>query len=455
MMRSDNRRLTDFDRRRFLQQMTAVGLGCAGVGPRLAQSQESKMLPVTGKANAELASFDRLMESFVEKHKIPGAALAVSWQGRLVYARGFGFADVEKKEPVEPAALFRIASISKPITAVAVMQLVEQGKLRLDDKILDHLKLPPHLEGDARVDPRWKEITLRYLLQHRGGWDRSVSFDPIGRVWEIADALKVGPPTTPEHIIRYMLGKPLDFDPGQRYAYSNLGYLLLGRAIESVAHQPYVDYIHQHVLGPLDIRDMQLGRALLENRAKGEVKYYDAKHRTGRAVVGSQIGETVPVQYGAENLEGYEAHGGWIASAVDLVRFATAFDDPRPASLSKRPPLLKPETIATMWARPDGAPGFTEEGKPRPTYYACGWNVRPVGKEGKLNAWHTGSISGTSTLLVRRWDGLDWSVLFNTDRDSDGKAPSGVIDPLIHDAAGEVQTWPEVDLFGEYLPAKP
>src|SRR5262249_9005879 len=150
-----------------------------------ARSQETKKMPATGKAHADLASFDRLMESFVEQHKVPGAALAVARHGRLIYARGFGWADVEKQEPVEPAALFRIASISKPITAVAVMQLVEQGKLGLDDKILDRVKLQPHLEPGAKFDERWNQITLRHLLQHRGGLDRDKSFDPIGKVWEI------------------------------------------------------------------------------------------------------------------------------------------------------------------------------------------------------------------------------------------------------------------------------
>lgn len=435
-------------RREFLRQMTAIGLGSACFLPDTACGLEAKKLPVTGKANADLMSFDKLMESFVEQHKVPGAALAISRQGKLIYARGFGFADVEKQEPVEPAALFRIASISKPITAVAVMQLVEQGKLGLDEKILDRVKLKPHLEEGAKIDERWRQITLRHLLQHRGGWDREKSFDPIGKVWEIAAALKIEPPIEPEHLIRYMLGKPLDFNPGERYAYANLDYLLLGRAIEAVTGESYVDYVQNHVLRPLGIRDMQLGRALIEHRAQGEVKYYDSRKRMGKAVVGSQIGETVPAQYGADNLEGYEAHGGWIASAVDLVRFGSALEDGKPSS------LLKAETIQTMWARPEGAAGFTDDGKPKPAYYACGWNVRPVGAEGKLNAWHTGSIGGTSTLLVRRWDGLAWSVLFNTDRDSDGKAPSGAIDPLLHDAARKVQKWPDADGFGELLEAK-
>lgn len=128
---------------------------------------------------------------------MPGASLAVTRHGRLVYARGFGYADVEKQEAVQPAALFRIASLSKPITAVAVMQLIAKRKLKLDDKVLDRMKLMPFLAADAKPDPRWKQITVRQCLQHTGGWDRNKSFDPIIRPWDIAKALGIQPPVWP------------------------------------------------------------------------------------------------------------------------------------------------------------------------------------------------------------------------------------------------------------------
>ena len=133
----------------------------------------------------------------------------------------------------------------------------------------------------------------------------------------------------------------------------------------------------QDVLGLLGLKSPHLGRARVEHRAKGEVRYYVAGNPTGRAVYPPRVGEKVPVQYGADNLEAYEAHGGWIASAVDLVKFASAFDDPA------RCPVLGAKSIAAMWARPEGAAG-----KPKDSYYGCGWSVRPVGKKG-ANTWHT------------------------------------------------------------------
>lgn len=392
---------------------------------------------MTGKADVRLAPFDELLSRFIRERDVPGAALAVSKEGRLVYSRGFGYADVEARTPVEPDALFRIASISKPITAVAVLQLVEQGRLRLDDRVTALLAVDPWLLPGSHVDPRLADVTVLHLLQHTCGWDRDASLvDPMFHSVEIAGLLKVPPPAEPMHIMRYVFGRPLDFDPGARYAYSNFGYCLLGRIIEQVTGEPYETCIRQAVLGPLGITGMRLGKTLLSKSAEREVKYYTADGATGPAVVGEAIGKPVPSPYGGWYLEAMDAHGGWLASAPDLVRFASAFDDPAHS------PLLKPETIATMFARPAGLAGNEPDGRPRDSYYGCGWFVRPVGKGGAANHWHTGSLDGTSTLLVRRHDGLNWAVLFNTRSGPRDEVPGRAIDPLLHTAADAVREWP-------------
>src|SRR4051794_29958539 len=124
-------------------------------------------LPVSGKANPNLSSFDRVMEKVVREHHVPGAALAVARNGRIVYSRGFGYADLDKKEPVEPNSLFRIASVSKPFTAIAVLQLVQSGKLHLNDKVFHvlELKVPVPEETSVKFDERWKDVTILDLLQ--------------------------------------------------------------------------------------------------------------------------------------------------------------------------------------------------------------------------------------------------------------------------------------------------
>jgi len=397
---------------------------------------------VTGKAIPALRPFDELMASFVAEHRVPGAALAVTRNGRLVYARGFGYADRKRRQPVQPASLFRTASISKPITAVAVLQLVERGKLKLDDKVFDILEFEPHLPDGAKVDPRLGQITVLHLLHHTGGFDRTKSLDPMFRSVQFAQMLGVEPPAGPEHIIRTMMGRPLDFGPGERYAYSNFGYCLLGRVIEAVSNQSYETYVRKEVLAPLGIERTRTGKTLLEGRAPGEVRYYDEKGRRRKAVLGDRLGKPVATPYGSWYLEAMDSHGGWIASAVDLVRFASAFDRPSKCKVLSR------KSIGTMFRRPAGLAGYDEQGKPRAVYYACGWRVRPVGR--RANHWHTGGFSGTSTLLVRRHDGLDWAVLFNTHASPDGKVLASLIDPLLHKAAGAVEQWPRTDLFDEH-----
>jgi len=403
-------------------------------------SKAAEAIVRTGIEDPRLASFDRLMTSFLAERKVPGAAIAVARNGRLVYSRGFGYADVQQKVPVQPNSLFRIASVSKPFTSAAVMLLVQQGKLRLDDHWYPVLRMSP-LPGE-HLDEGLKQITIRELLQHRGGWDRNKSFDPMFRPVLIARKLGTAPPAGPRQVIQYMLGQPLDFAPGERYAYSNFGYCILGRVIEQVSHEPYDQFVRQHVLLPLGIRDMRLGRSLPQFRAAGEVKYYS--HGTGESVFASNLGRPVPWCYGGWNLEAMDSHGGWIASAVDLVRFGCSFDQ------GAQPAIVLPDSIRQLFARPPGEAGFEPDGKPKVVYYGCGWSVRIVGP-GRINTWHNGLFDGTSSLLVRRWDGLTWAVIFNTDRDAKEKVLSDLIDPLLHGAADEVKQWPQKDLFGQYL----
>jgi len=427
----------------------AFGISAAGYA---GDDPSSKSAPTTatGKADSHMVPFDELMTTFIGEHKVPGVAVAITKNGRLVYSRAFGYADVESKTAVEPTSLFRIASISKPITAVAILQLVEQGKLGLDERVFEILKDNPELAPHGTPEPRLAQVTIRQLLQHTGGWDRDVSFDPMFRPIEIARELATDPPAGQAQVIRYMQGKPLDFQPGEKYAYSNFGYCLLGRLIEKASRQSYEAYVKEHVLKPLGITRMQLGRTLPEYRAGDEVTYYAPDDKRGPAVVGQNLGQDVPLPYGTWNLEAMDSHGGWIASAVDLVRFASAFDDPAHC------PVLKSESIAEMFARPTGEPGF-DAGIPKSVYYGLGWFVRTrVRTEGdneistlgdKLSQWHTGSLDGTSTILVRRHDGLCWAVLFNTRHSIPEKAPARLIDRAIHKTANAIQEWPAGDEF--------
>jgi hypothetical protein len=198
------------------------------------------------------------------------------------------------------------------------------------------------------------------------------------------------------------------------------------------------------VLAPLGITRMRLGRNLLADRAPGEVKYYDSRNRTGRAISGPAIGSLAPLPYGVECLETMDANGAWIASPVMLTRFVDAFNDIRTSK------LLEEASLRTMYARPAGAPGLVE-GKPGPTYYGCGWNVRPIAeRQGRYTRWHGGLLAGSSTFLLGRDDGVNWAVTFNSDASGDGKEFAVMIDAPLHRVANQIKDWPSGDLYATY-----
>ncbi len=381
---------------------------CLSVGtPQLAA--QSQQMPVTGIAVPGMESLDRVMKDFITgSWGIPGGALAVVQDGRLVYARGFGWADKENNQPVQPESLFRLASVSKPITAVTVLKLVEEGKLDLDANVfcesgasclLADLQPPGGVIADARI----YKVTVRNLLQHAGGWDSNQSFDPMfmPTTQRAAQAVGVPPPASCEVVIRFMLGQRLDFDPGTRYAYSNFGYCVLGRIIEKVTGQNYEEYVKANVLKPMGINRMRSGHTLPEGRAEGEVRYYDYPGAPLFECVFPSMGRC-PGPYGKFYLEAMDSLGAWIASAIDLLRFVTAVDGRRP------PAFLRPETVSLMLSRPT-IPAWTGTSY----YYAMGWWVRPV----QDNWWHIGGLAGTATRLVREGETpykLSWVALFNS-----------------------------------------
>src|SRR5215216_2024228 len=259
----------------------AVLLACGGdpTTPSVSPADTSSApqeIPITGTVVSGMAWYDKAIPDLMRKYKIPGGAVAVVRDGKLIYARGFGYADVENKTPVQPDALFRLASVSKPITSVAIMKLVEDGKLKLDDRVapfIAHLAPAP----GATVDPRWEQITIRHLLNHTGGWDREKpngGFDPIDRPAIAAAAVNAPAPASSETLIRYMKGMPLDFNPGEAHVYSNFGYIILGRVIERVSGMPYEEYVRARVLQPVGANRTQQGKSRMRDALADEVKYY-------------------------------------------------------------------------------------------------------------------------------------------------------------------------------------
>jgi CubicO group peptidase (beta-lactamase class C family) len=383
-----------------------------------------------------MQSYDSFMISLLTKWHVPGAALAVGYKGRLVFARGYGYADLDQRMPVEPNSLFRIASISKPFTAVAILKLVEEGRLSLDDRAFNILGLQPPSWLHV-TDPRIWNVTIRELLNHSGGWDRDKTFDPMFNPFMIAQSMHISPPPSCNSIIQYMMAQRLQYDPGTQYAYSNFGYCILGRVIERITGQHYEDFVRSSVLVPMGITDMRVGHTLPTFRAPGEVHYYDFSADGLAAPVFSNMTKNVAWPYGGFYLEAMDSHGGWIASAIDLVRFAMSVDGAKP------PAFLKPETLQMMLARP--ALPLWPTGQ---NYYALGWSVN------NGNWFHAGLLPGSTTLLVRpsygsAYSGVCWAVVFNTwyGTDENNTEFSTEFDNGLWQALSKVTSWPSWDLF--------
>src|ERR1041385_3514256 len=156
------------------------------------------------------------------------------------------------------------------------MKLVEDGTLTLDDRVAPLIAdLPP--PPGATVDARWEQITVRHLLNHAGGWDRNKpngGFDPIDRPAIAAAAVNAPAPASSETLIRYMKGMPLDFNPGEKFAYSNFGYIILGRVIERLSGMPYEQYVRSRVLQPVGANRTQQGKSRMVDALADEVQYY-------------------------------------------------------------------------------------------------------------------------------------------------------------------------------------
>jgi N-acyl-D-amino-acid deacylase len=428
-------------RREALALTTKVGLGTLIL--RQTRAAQTRTIPVTGKDVPELKPIDELLTDYLRNNfLLAGASVAIARNGRIVYARAFGYADVEAKQAAEPSSLFRIASVSKTFTSAAIMLLVQQSKLKLTDCVFPLLDLGMPFHETTPLDSRLNSITVHQVLCHCGGWAANIArnpfetwtgFDPMFSTQQIAQSLGTESPAHPIDIVRFMMTRPLEFPPGTQYAYSNFGYCLLGRVIEKVSGMPYADFVTNKLFKPLEIAEPRVGRSLAEMRAKGEVRYYSADETTPttKSVFG---GKDVFWRYGGFSVESMDSHGGWIATASNLARFGASLDMTNPSG-----PLTS-ESIGSMFSRPQGT-GMTSNGIDLPEYYGYGWHVDSSMLEGK-SEWHDGSFSGTSAFLNRRSDGVVWAIAFNSTNDDQRRAPAIAIAPKINSLLNSTSKWP-------------
>jgi len=320
-----------------------------------------------------------IAEGFLREQGIQGMSIAYGREGKIDFEASYGFADAEAEEAVTPQHRFRIASISKPFTATAVMMCIERGLLQPDSKVFGPQGI---LGGDYSGDVA--AVTVDQLLTHTsGGWANDKD-----------DTMFKNPQMNHAELIAWALANQKQtHKPGEHFAYSNFGYCVLGRVLEKVLKLPYDKLITQEVLSKCGITSMQIaGNTLAERRPK-EVMYLTQK--PGAAYV--------------MNVGRMDSHGGLIATAGDLVRFA-----------SQLPILLKQDSIRAMTTH-----GVSEG-------YARGWNVNKA-----PNWWHTGSLPGTTTIMVHTSKGFCWAGLLNGRSEGLGLA----LDKLMWQMAGVVKAW--------------
>lgn len=310
---------------------------------------QTKSLPADKRAEIERAA-----SSFMAANSVPGVSVAVVQDGELVWSAGFGMADLENFVPATSSTLFRLGSVSKPITAAAILQLSERGKLDIDAEVQRYCPAFPKKE--------WP-ITTRELLGHLGGIRH---YNPDGKGDIPDDSAKHF--TSMEESLQIFAGDPLVAKPGTKFHYSTYGYTVLGCVLEGAASEKYVDYMKEKVFEPAQMEETQADNffAVIQHRSR----WY---HKDKSGVV-----QNAGVLDSSYKIPG----GGLISSADNMARFEIAI-------LANK--LLKPATREVMWTPQKAADG-SQNG------YALGWGTQK--KYGLAMVEHTGGQQGTSTSII-------------------------------------------------------
>ena len=289
----------------------------------------------------------------MKRQRIPGLALLVSRDGKIERAEGFGLSNVELQVPVKPETVFQSGSMGKQFTATAVMMLVEEGKVGLDDPLAKYFSDAP---------PAWNEVTIRELLSHTAGFTDYPKKFNFRKDWTEDELLK-----TVEKI-------PLAYPPGTKWDYSNLGYLTLGILIHRVTGEFYGDFLQERIFKPLDMQSTRIisEADIVPNRAagyrlvKGELK--------NQEWVAPAINTT--------------ADGSLYFNVLDLAKWDAALYTEK---------LLKRSSLETMWT-----PVKLKSGEPNKDGYGFGWFIED--RHGHRVVSHDGAWQGFQTTIARYVD---------------------------------------------------
>ena len=352
---------------------------------------------------ADLELISSKINAYMSTYGAPGLALAVTKDGRLVYAAGFGYANKESGEEAGPTNLFRIASVSKQFTSAAIMKLIEADKLSLGDHVFGPGgKLAadfPTPASNAKIN----EITIKHLLEHVSGLNNGAKGN--------ADPMFLNTGMNHHQLINWVLNDPdhkVTRDPNVTWEYLNFGYCLLGRVIEKVSGKSYEQFVRESVLTPSGISDMTIAANSEAQRKPREVKYY-------------------PADAYNLNVTRFDSHGGWLASSVDLARFLVRVD----GSPTKSDIISKQSHDQTLTAPHVKAANGADYN------YGFGWFVSPQ--------WHNGCMEGTIAEEKVLPNGMGFTFVVNTRPANDGCASN--LDGVMQSILNSVSSWPKYDLF--------
>ena len=323
------------------------------------------LAPFANPLPAQSVPLDDMVRAFIARHKIPSAAIAVAQNGRVVKSAGYGIANLELNVPATDSTVYEIGSISKQFAAEAVMLLVEDGKLGLDDPIARYLAVPP----------AWRPITIRHILTHTSGlkdWDGGPDFS-YAREYSAAEYIDL--------VNRY----PLNFPPGERFAYTSAGYPLLGLIVDSVAREPYETFARRRIFAPAGLQATRFKHP-----------YDVVRNRSG-----GYVDTTGVLQNGEPGRPAVIApSGGIMSTAREMAEWMIALDAGR---------IVKPATLRQMETAIELPGGRTFSG-------GIGWFLDTF--HGHRLFLHNGStVAGFSSVVYRYPDDhLDVVVLFNIDR---------------------------------------
>ena len=364
--------------------------------------------PASGPIVPELAALEQAMTNYLIVHQFEAGTIALMHDSKLVLRQGYGWRDTNFTTVIHPDNLFRLASVSKMLTAAAIYKLVDAGNISASTPVYSYLGIPPW--GGVLGDGRITGITVQNLLDHSGGWNRDVSpvGDAVFDTIQISTQMGLAYPAAPTNVISWMFSKPLDFAPGTSNVYSNFGYQILGRVVEKAAGKPYIQYLQQDLLGAAGVvnsigfTNVIQSRSRPRDLAPWEIWYGDFPTLVQSAV---DFPTNLSVRWadGGGYYESFDAFGGLSASAIGLCRY-----------------------LLSYWeGGHQRVPG---------TYY--GWDYTFYGSLPGVTSVLYQNINQTPTST----NGLEYAALFNQ-RDSDPN-DNAEADTAIQDAAATIVSWP-------------